>query len=355
MRILITGGCGFLGSNLAASFLRKDYEVFILDSMERLGSENNLNWLRSIDLNKKLNFYKINIINTEKIKLFFQNFSKFDYICHVAGQVAMTTSIKNPRKDLETNLIGTFNILEAMREYSPDALLAFSSTNKVYGDLDWMDIVENDLRYSLKNYPNGLDENIPLDFSTPYGCSKGSADQYVRDWARVYGLNTVVFRHSSIYGGRQFSSIDQGWIGWFCKKALEQSYILESEKDIIPFTISGTGKQVRDVLHADDLISLYHLAFEKKQKLYGEIFNIGGGLSNSLSILELFETLKKLLNISDLEFLKIERRISDQDCFIANIDKAKNILNWEPKTYYEEGIKEMINWSKKEMKFLNKI
>ena len=151
MRILITGGCGFLGSNLAASFLRKGYEVFIIDSMERLGSENNLNWLKSIDLKDKLIFHKINIVNTEKVQLFFQNYSKFDYICHLAGQVAMTTSIKNPRKDIETNVTGTFNILEAMREYSSDALLAFSSTNKVYGDLEWIDIVENESRYCLKN------------------------------------------------------------------------------------------------------------------------------------------------------------------------------------------------------------
>ena len=130
----------------------------------------------------------------------------------------MTTSIKNPRKDIETNVIGTFNILEATRKYSSGALLAFSSTNKVYGDLEWINLIEGDLRYFLKDFPNGLDENIPLDFSTPYGCSKGSADQYVRDWSRVYGLNTVVFRHSSIYGGRQYASVDQGWIGWFVKK-----------------------------------------------------------------------------------------------------------------------------------------
>ncbi len=345
MKVLITGGCGFLGSNLAFYFLKKDYEVFIIDSLERKGSINNLEWLKSNSLKNQLTFAKYDISKQEELNIFFEKFAPFEFICHVAGQVAMTLSIENPRKDMETNVIGTFNVLEAMRKYSPNALLAYSSTNKVYGDLNWIKVTENEKRYVLNDFPLGLDENIPLDFSTPYGCSKGSADQYVKDWARLFDLKTVIFRHSSIYGGRQFASIDQGWIGWFCLKALEQKSAFNNIQ-VKPFTISGTGKQVRDVLHSDDLVSLYQCAFEKKDILKGEIFNIGGGKENSLSILELIDILRDELSFKELNFKKIARRNSDQDCFIANIGKAKEILEWEPKLSHRQGIKKMLEWTK---------
>ena len=347
MKVLITGGCGFLGSNLAAEFIKKNHQIFIIDSLEREGSLDNLNWLYSLAKKDQITFLKADICNQEVIFKFFKKFSQFDFICHVAGQVAMTKSILNPRKDFETNLLGTFNILEFTRLLSPKAFIAYSSTNKVYGDLNSLGIIETDTRYKLKDFPNGLDEKIPLDFSTPYGCSKGAADQYVRDWSRVFGLKTVVFRHSSIYGGRQFSSVDQGWIGWFCKKAVEQKIAFNENKEIIPFTISGTGKQVRDVLNAKDLVNLYCCAYTKKEKIAGEIFNIGGGYENSLSLIELFAILEDKLSLSKLNYLRINRRQSDQDCFIANIKKAKNILGWEPKISYSEGIESMINWSKK--------
>ena len=347
MKVLITGGCGFLGSNLAAEFINKNYEIFIIDSLEREGSLENFNWIKSLAKKDQVTFLKGDICNQEIILKFFKKYSQFDFICHVAGQVAMTKSIINPRKDFETNLLGTFNILESARIYSPKAFIAYSSTNKVYGDLNSLEIIETDTRYKLKDFPDGLNEDIPLDFSTPYGCSKGSADQYVRDWSRVFGLRSVVFRHSSIYGGRQFSSIDQGWVGWFCKKALEQRIAINENKNIIPFTISGTGKQVRDVLNAKDLVNLYCCAYNKKEKISGEIFNIGGGYKNSLSLIELFAILEDKLSLPKLNYSKINRRASDQDCFIANIEKAKNMLSWEPKISYNEGIDHMINWSKK--------
>ena len=346
MKILITGGCGFLGSNLASYFINNKNQVFIIDSLERKGSLSNLEWLKSQADNQQLIFFKSDIINLNMINSFFIKYAPFDFICHIAGQVAMTTSINNPRKDFETNVLGTFNILESARQFSPKSLFAYSSTNKVYGDLDWIDINEDEKRYKFKNYRNGLDETIPLDFSTPYGCSKGSADQYVKDWARVYGMKTVIFRHSSIYGGRQFASINQGWIGWFCIKALEQKIAMDKNEKIKPFTISGTGKQVRDVLHAEDLVALYHSAYKVKNDLEGEIFNIGGGYENSLSLLELFDFLKMELSLKELQFTKIQRRNSDQDCFIADISKAKKILNWSPMISYKKGIKKMISWSK---------
>ena len=197
MKILVTGGCGFLGSNLAEHFLKKNEDVFIIDSLERKGAKENLNWLNSFSKRGQLRFLKADINDKNIVNKFFDDFAPFDFICHVAGQVAMTRSINDPRKDFETNVLGTFNILESARLYSPNSFVAFSSTNKVYGDLESIETFETETRYELKKYPLGLDEQVPLDFSTPYGCSKGSADQYVRDWSRVFGLKTVVFRTCS--------------------------------------------------------------------------------------------------------------------------------------------------------------
>jgi CDP-paratose 2-epimerase len=261
----------------------------------------------------------------------------------------MTTSLQDPLRDMRTNVVGTFNLLEATRSLSENALFAYSSTNKVYGDLEWLRYKEQSTRYCLVDYPNGLDESIPLDFSTPYGCSKGAADQYVKDWARVYGLKTIVFRHSSIYGGRQFATFDQGWIGWFCQKAIEQknSYALGIVPD--PFTISGTGKQVRDVLHVDDIIKLYKSAFDSKDKMCGQILNIGGGPKNSLSLLELFDLLSELLLMDPMRFAKTPRRASDQDCFIANISKADCLLGWTPSISSRHGVQLMLEWIQRDL------
>jgi CDP-paratose 2-epimerase len=346
MKILITGGCGFLGSNLASHFIKRGDTVIIADALYRKGSTQNLRWLNSIDKQGLLEFKQIDVAERESVDSLFRLHAPFDYICHVAGQVAMTTSIANPLKDLQTNILGTFNILESCREHSPNALIAYSSTNKVYGDLEWLRYEETETRYKLVDYSQGLNESIPLDFSTPYGCSKGSADQYVRDWARIYGLHTVIFRHSTIYGGRQFASFDQGWIGWFCLKALEQKMAIDDGNTPEPFTIAGTGKQVRDILHANDLVSLYQAAIDNKDHLRGEIFNIGGGLENSLSLLELFNLLSNKLDLTELAFNRTARRSSDQDCFIADIRKVKKLLDWQPRTSKEEGILEILNWTR---------
>ena len=347
MRVLITGGCGFLGTNLSKSFIDENNEVVIIDSFYREGSKENLNWLMNDKNSKNINVFSLDISNNESLRGVFIEKGPFDYVCHVAGQVAMTTSLKNPRIDMMTNIIGTFNLLEAVREFSPNAFFAYSSTNKVYGDLADLEYEEYDTRMSLKEYPKGIAETLPLDFSTPYGCSKGSADQYVRDWARIYGLKTVVFRHSSIYGGRQYSTSEQGWIGWFCKMALEQKKALLINDKPKLFSISGSGKQVRDVLNASDLVNLYKLAYEKRNTISGEIFNIGGGVDNSLSILELLKLLENYLDIPSLKFEKISRRKSDQDVFIADITKAKNLIGWFPKVSAKNGIKEMLLWCEK--------
>lgn len=347
MKILITGGCGFLGSNLAASYLGEGAEVVILDALLRIGGESNLDWLQEAASRAgRLTFHRGDVADPQVVENVFRQHAPFDYICHVAGQVAMTTSLEDPRRDLQTNVVGTFNVLEAVRRFSPEALVAYSSTNKVYGDLERFRYRETATRLEPVDYPAGFDENLPLDFSTPYGCSKGSADQYVRDWARVYGLRTVVFRHSSIYGGRQYATKDQGWIGWFCQKAVEHRQAEALGRPPPSFTIAGSGKQVRDVLHAEDLVRLYRAAFAARGTLRGEIFNIGGGLANSLSLLELFALLERILTLREpLRFERQPRRRSDQDFFVADITKAKNLLGWSPAVSAEAGITAAAEWA----------
>lgn len=347
MKVLVTGGCGFLGSNIAASYLDEGASVCVIDALFRKGSEQNLAWLRQHANAENLTFYQLDLAERPGVEAVFQNVAPFDYICHLGGQVAMTTSLTDPERDFKTNALGTFNVLEAMRRYSPDALLAYSSTNKVYGDMEKANCVETDTRYVLPDAPDGLDERLPLDFASPYGCSKGAADQYVHDWSRNYGLKTVVFRHSSIYGGRQFASIDQGWIGWFCQQAIEQQTSYQQGKAPEPFTISGTGKQVRDVLHAEDLIRLYHSAYQHREQVAGQVFNIGGGLPNSLSLLELFQLLAELLGLKDnqpLVYTQLERRKSDQNVFVADITKINQMTGWRPQVSARSGIEKMLKW-----------
>jgi CDP-paratose 2-epimerase len=344
MKTLITGGCGFLGSNLAADSLQKGDHVVVADALFRRGGESNLQWLKAQASDGQLVFEHLDLADAQAVDQLFAKNGPFDFICHVGGQVAMTTSLSDPRRDLLTNVVGTFNILEAMRRHSPGSFLAYSSTNKIYGDLENLRYGETEMRYTLPDYPLGLNEALPLDFSTPYGCSKGSADQYVRDWNRVYGLQTVVFRHSSIYGGRQFASYDQGWVGWFCQKALEQKLAVNAGKKPETFTISGTGKQVRDVLHAEDLVELYRKAYECKTRVAGQVFNIGGGMDNSLSLLELLDLLTSVNKMTKLEFSSIPRRQSDQDFFVADITKIKAAIGWQPTISSEDGIFRMVEW-----------
>jgi CDP-paratose 2-epimerase len=335
MKLLVTGGCGFLGSNLAAHAIAKGYESVVFDSLYREGSIDNLRWLKE---QGGFRFVQGDIRNQNDITRLVQEF-KPDAIFHLAGQVAMTTSIVNPRMDFEVNALGTHNLLEAVRLYAPSAAVIYSSTNKVYGDLEQYNYRETETRYECIDKPNGFDETTPLNFHSPYGCSKGTADQYMLDYARIFGLKTVVFRHSSMYGGRQFATYDQGWIGWFCQKALETKRGILTE----PFTISGNGKQVRDVLHAEDMKKLYFAAMDHIDQAAGQAFNIGGGIKNSLSILELFALLEELLDIR-LTYTKIPWRQSDQKMFVADISKAERILHRRPQKDVSSGIVNMLDW-----------
>lgn len=335
MKLLITGGCGFLGSNLASNALARGDELVVFDNLYRNGSRENLTWLQT---EGKFTFEHGDIRNQNDITRVIQSF-KPDAIFHLAGQVAMTTSIANPRMDFEVNAMGSHNLLEAVRLHAPDATLVYSSTNKVYGDLEQFTYRETETRYECIEKPNGFDEATSLEFHSPYGCSKGAADQYMLDYARIFGLKTVVFRHSSMYGGRQYATYDQGWIGWFCQKAVEAKRGQIKE----PFTISGTGKQVRDVLHADDMISLYFAAIDRIDVAHGQAFNIGGGMGNSLSLLELFVMLEEIAG-TKLNFIKLPPRESDQRVFVSDLAKAKRVLGWEPAVSARDGVSRMVEW-----------
>ena len=324
-----------MGSNLASEALRRSEDLTAFDNLSRPGSQKNLIWLKK---QGNIHFIHGDIRDPFAVEKIIADFNP-DVIFHLAGQVAMTTSIANPRLDFEINTLGSLNVLEAVRKHVPECIVIYSSTNKVYGDFEWVKYEEIDTRYITPDYPNGFDENIPLEFHSPYGCSKGAADQYMLDYARMFDLRTVVFRHSSMYGGRQFATCDQGWIGWFCQKALEIKNGALKE----PFTISGNGKQVRDVLHAEDMKKLYFAGVEHIDKARGQAFNIGGGVENSLSLLELFAILEKELDIK-LAYTKLSWRKSDQKVFVADIDKVRSILGWKPHVISREGVEKMLFW-----------
>lgn len=338
MKLLITGGCGFLGSNLASHGIKQGYEVTVFDNLSRLGTTENLAWLKTFG---EFDFVHGDIRNKNDVTRLIERV-KPDAIFHLAGQVAMTTSLENPYMDFEVNIGGSINVLEAVRLGSPETAIFYSSTNKVYGDLEQFEYVETNTRYKCIDKPEGFDEKVGLDFHSPYGCSKGSADQYMLDYARLFNLNTTVFRHSSMYGGRQFATYDQGWVGWFCQKALDA----KADPDVTPFTISGTGKQVRDVLHAEDMISLYYSSLANKEKVSGKAFNVGGGIDNSLSLLELFSLLESITGCK-LNYEKLPVRSSDQRVFVADSTKLESITGWKPKVSCLKGINSMISWLEK--------
>jgi len=342
MRWLITGGCGFLGCNIADACLRRGDDVCVLDNLSRVGSEQNLEWLCARH-GREWRMVKGDVRDASLVAEVVKT-HRPDVIAHLAGQVAMTTSLANPRLDFEINALGSFNVLEAVRLHWPEAIIIYSSTNKVYGNLEWVRYEELATRYVAPDFPDGFNESLPLCFESPYGCSKGCADQYMLDYAHMFGLRTVVFRHSSMYGGRQYATFDQGWIGWFCMQAL-QTATKGSEHD---FTVAGNGKQVRDVLHVDDLVRLYtehtpaHIAVAA-----GQVFNIGGGMAHSLSILELLAYLEQLLDVQ-LKPRHLPPRASDQKVFVANNAKANDLLEWMPQISASRGIKQMVAWLREE-------
>ncbi|MDX1437902.1 MAG: SDR family NAD(P)-dependent oxidoreductase, partial [Anaerolineales bacterium] len=314
-RYLITGGAGFIGSNYVNRLLERGEEVAVFDNMSRRGADTNIEWLREEHGTGSFELIRGDVRDAAAI----ENAARTaDVIVHLASQVAVTTSVKDPRHDFETNAMGTFNVLEAARLSGRNPMILYASTNKVYGGLEAVKVAEAKTRYYFPDLPSGVPESYPLDFHSPYGCSKGAGDQYSIDYHRIYGMRSVVLRQSCIYGPRQFGIEDQGWVAWFL--------IACARGDLI--TIYGDGKQVRDILYIDDMLDAYDAAIHNIDAAAGQAFNIGGGPQNTLSVWAEFEPLLEKMTGEPTSVNRGPWRPGDQKVFIADIQKAANTLGW---------------------------
>lgn len=330
MRIFITGGAGFIGCNSADHFLQQGHDVTVFDNLSRVGTPVNLAWLRQRH-GDRLTFVQGDIRDYAAVA---SAIVGAEIVLHLAGQVAVTTSVTNPREDFEINALGTFNVLEAVRNHCPKAAFVYSSTNKVYGGMEDVEIIEVDGRYAYADFPRGIPETVSLDFHSPYGCSKGAGDQYTVDYARIYGLRTVAFRQSCVYGQRQFGVEDQGWVAHFVIAAVKNR----------PISIYGDGKQVRDLLHVTDLLAAYEKAIERIDSISGTALNLGGGPDNTFSVWSEFGPLLSELKGELVAVTYGDWRPGDQRVFVSNIEKAKRVLDWQPHVSPTEGIRDLYGW-----------
>jgi len=330
---LITGGGGFIGSNYAFRLIQRGEKVSIFDNLSRAGAPRNIAWLKEEFGENRFNLIVGDVRSADQMTTAAND---ADVMIHLAGQVAVTTSVTNPREDFESNALGTFNALEAARLSGRDPIFLYASTNKVYGGMEDVKLMEDPTRWLYADLEHGCSESQPLDFHSPYGVSKGSGDQYVRDYARIYGLRSVVFRQSCIYGPRQFGIEDQGWLAWMMIAAVTGRKI----------TIYGDGKQVRDVLHVNDLLDAYDAAIEKIDSAKGQVYNIGGGKRNVMAIWAEFGPILERLLGKSIEVLREDWRPGDQKVFYADLRKLKNDLGWEPRIDLEEGLDLMYDWVK---------
>jgi CDP-paratose 2-epimerase len=328
---LITGGAGFIGSNLASRLIRQGCRVTIFDNLSRRGSKVNIRWLRDLYGHNSFRLIQASLSNCEALYFAARG---ADRIYHLAGQVAVTKSVENPRADFEANAIGTFNVLEAARCYANDPILIYASTNKVYGNMESAEIVEEEKRYRYASLPLGVPETQPIDFHSPYGCSKGAGDQYTRDYNRIYGLRAVVVRQSCIYGYRQLGVEDQGWMAWFTAAAIKG----------LPVHICGNGKQVRDVLFVEDLLDAYELMIENIDRTAGEIYNIGGGPKNTVSVWTEFGSLLAERIGHQVQVSFGDWRPGDQMIYVSDVRKAMRDFGWRPKVSILEGSALLYNW-----------
>ena len=340
MKILITGGAGFVGSHVAEYYAKKGDEIIVFDNLSRaelLGYEKSnamYNW-NCLKKYGNIELVKGDIREVEKIK---DAAKDADVIIHTAAQTAVTTSLIDPRTDFEVNALGTFNVLEAARLSKNNPYVIFCSTNKVYGDnVNKIPVREKEKRYEFadERYKRGIPEDFPTDLCehTPYGCSKFAADIYIQDYARRNEIDAAVFRMSCIYGTRQFGVEDQGWVAWFTIATLTEK----------PITIYGDGKQVRDVLYVADLVKAFDASVEKRDKILQGVYNIGGGAGNTLSLLELLDILEDLTGKrSKITF--DEWRPSDQKVYVSDITKAKKELGWTPEVSPREGVGKLVEW-----------
>lgn len=343
MKVIITGAAGFIGSHASERYLNRGCTVVGIDNLSRPGNIANLEYLRQAG-NGRFLFRHGDIRSVSDLESVFTDHSDCEIVIHEAGQVAVTTSVLHPRMDFESNAGGTLNVLEAVRRHAPHSIFLFASTNKVYGGLEQKDVREGPSHYFYADQPEGIDESEPLDFHSPYGCSKGAAEQYVRDYHRIYGLKTVVFRQSCIYGTRQYGMEDQGWVAWLSIAAIMER----------PITIYGDGKQVRDILWVGDLIDLYERAAERIDIAAGQIYNAGGGTSNSLSLIEFLGLLERSLG-HPIPRRRSDWRPGDQRIFIANNAKAAEQLDWRPLVSPQQGLDELIDWIRANRQSISKL
>ena len=330
---LVTGGAGFIGSNYVRRLVERGEKVTVYDNLSRGGAPRNLDWLKHSFGEDAFDVIVGDIRDASRIQ---EAARAADVIVHLAGQVAVTTSVNDPRDDFESNALGTFNVLEAARLSGRDPIFIYSSTNKVYGGMEDVELAEEPTRWRYKDLLYGCPESQPLDFHSPYGCSKGAGDQYVRDYSRIYGLRSVVFRQSCIYGPRQFGIEDQGWVAWFMIAAVTGR----------PMTVYGDGKQVRDILYVDDLLNGYDVAVEKIDTAAGQVYNMGGGPDNVMSVWAEFGPMLEHLMGEKLEVGRGDWRPGDQRVFYADIRKVERGLGWKPKVGVQEGIERLFNWVK---------
>src|SRR5262245_35585521 len=328
-RILITGGAGFVGCNAARFFRARNWGVTVLDNLSRQGSDKNLEWLRD---NTSFDFEQVDIRDRANVDRVLAE-QRCDAVLHLAAQVAVTTSVTDPSTDFAINAMGTFHVLDAIRRFCPEAVFINASTNKVYGKITSAeyDLVEG--RYAYTNRPFGISEAEPLDFLSPYGCSKGAADQYTLDFARTYQIPAPSSRQSCIYGPRHFGVEDQGWVAWFAIASL-------LGRDI---TIFGDGRQVRDVLHVEDLVRAYEAAIRSPDKVAAQAFNVGGGLDSILSLLDLIQMLEERLK-RRIPLNWDDWRPGDQRVYVSDIRKLETVLGWKPEIDATAGIAHLIDW-----------
>ncbi|MBC8335253.1 MAG: GDP-mannose 4,6-dehydratase [Anaerolineales bacterium] len=331
MKYLITGGAGFIGSNYVHRLLERGEDVIVYDNLSRAGAPRNVDWLRQTHGADSFQLAQADIRDAASLASAARD---VEVIVHLAGQVAVTTSVTDPREDFEINALGTFNVIEAARLSGRDPIVIYASTNKVYGGMEDVALAEDATRWRYANLKHGCPESQPLDFHSPYGCSKGTGDQYARDYARIYGLRSVVLRQSCIYGPRQFGVEDQGWLAWFIIAAVTGR----------PITIYGDGKQVRDVLHVDDLLDAYDAAIKRIDVVAGKVYNLGGGPENVISVYaEFFPMLEKLLG-RKIPVARDDWRPGDQHVFYADIRAAESALGWWPQIGVEKGIQKLFDW-----------
>jgi CDP-paratose 2-epimerase len=327
-KVLITGGAGFIGTHTADYFLNNGDEVTIFDNFSRKGTRENITWLKEKYGDKEIKIVEGDIRTEGKLN---DEVKDQNLVIHLAAQVAVTTSVKNPREDFEINAMGTLNLLESVRNNSPETVVIYASTNKVYGEMEKLGVIKGEHGYGYTDRPKGISELQNLDFHSPYGCSKGAAEQYVHDYSKIYGLKTVVFRQSCIYGTRQFGIEDQGWISWFTIASILNK----------PTTVYGDGYQVRDVLWVEDLVKAYDLAFVKIKTTSGQVYNIGGGADNSLSVNELLNKLNPKIKPAYSTW-----RPGDQKVYISDIGKVSKELGWKPEISVDQGLEGLISWTK---------